>query len=180
MATKTLLRQLNRIAGLKAARLGAMATTQKLTTATVNPSLLATSKSLNTPNFVQQYCTAVGENGIPIYTYEQIKKLNANSPQLLIDVREPKELQETGKIPTSINIPLGQVGQELAASVDKAAFKAKYGRDKPEKNSEIIFHCRSGKRSQSAAELAKSLGYENVKNYLGSWLEYAEKEGLPK
>lgn len=179
MATKSLFRQLNRIAGLKAARLGTMSTTQKLTT-TANPSLLATTKSLNSVNFVQQYSSAVGENNIPIYTYEEIKKLNNNSPQLLIDVREPKELQETGKIPTSINIPLGQVGQELAASVDKAAFKAKYGRDKPEKNSEIIFHCRSGKRSQNAAELAKSLGYENVKNYLGSWLEYADKEGLPK
>ncbi|KAM7361098.1 rhodanese domain-containing protein CG4456-like [Cochliomyia hominivorax] len=180
MASRLLFRQFNRMVCLRAARVGTtMSTPQKLTPPS-STFLTGSLKPLNNNiNLVQLYST-IGENNIPIVTYEEIKKLTEHSPQLLIDVREPKELQETGKIPTSINIPLGQVGQELAASVDKAAFKAKYGRDKPEKNSEIIFHCRSGKRSQNAAELARTLGYENTKNYLGSWLEYAEKEGLPK
>ncbi|XP_023305340.2 rhodanese domain-containing protein CG4456-like [Lucilia cuprina] len=178
MATKTLLRQLNRMTCLKAVGTGTSSIPLKWSSQ--NTSFLRTAnKSLNSVNFTKQYST-MGENNIPIVTYEEIKKLTNQSAELLIDVREPKELQETGKIPTSINIPLGQVGQELADSVDKAAFKAKYGRDKPEKSSEIIFHCRSGKRSQSAAELARTLGYKNTKNYLGSWLEYADKEGLPK
>ncbi|XP_065359554.1 rhodanese domain-containing protein CG4456-like [Calliphora vicina] len=177
MATKSLLRQLTRVTCLRATKLGTNSTSLKLNTR--NSSLITTStKALNSVNFIKQYST--GENNIPVVSYEEIKKLTDHSEQLLIDVREPKELQETGKIPTSINIPLGQVGQELALSVDNAVFKAKYGRDKPEKNSEIIFHCRSGKRSQSAAELARTLGYQNTKNYVGSWLEYAEKEGLPK
>ncbi|XP_037816091.1 rhodanese domain-containing protein CG4456-like [Lucilia sericata] len=179
MATRTFLRQLNRMTCLKAVRTGTSSIPLKLSRQ--NLSFLTTaSKSLNSVNFAKQQYSTMGENNIPIVTYEEIKKLTNQSAELLIDVREPKELQETGKIPNSINIPLGQVGQELADSVDKAAFKAKYGRDKPEKNSEIIFHCRSGKRSQSAAELARTLGYENTKNYVGSWLEYAEKEGLPK
>ncbi|XP_013110580.1 rhodanese domain-containing protein CG4456 [Stomoxys calcitrans] len=129
-------------------------------------------------NFAKQYSS--NANTIPIVSYEEIKQLPKQPKKLLIDVREPKELQETGQIPTSINIPLGKVAAELAPNVDAGAFKAKYGRDLPQKDTEIIFHCKIGKRSLSAAEIAKSLGYTNTKNYLGSWTEWAEKEGLPK
>lgn len=38
-------------------------------------------------------------------TYEQIKDLPNHPEKMLIDVREPHELAETGVIPTSINIP---------------------------------------------------------------------------
>ena len=38
-------------------------------------------------------------------TYEEVKELPNNPAKLLIDVREPKELDETGRIPTAINIP---------------------------------------------------------------------------
>lgn len=38
-------------------------------------------------------------------TYEEVKELPNYPAKMLIDVREPKELEETGKIPTSINIP---------------------------------------------------------------------------
>lgn len=37
--------------------------------------------------------------------YEEIKDLPNHKEKLLIDVREPNELIETGKIPTSINMP---------------------------------------------------------------------------
>lgn len=38
-------------------------------------------------------------------TYEEVKDLPNNPGKLLIDVRDPNELKETGQIPTSINIP---------------------------------------------------------------------------
>lgn len=37
--------------------------------------------------------------------YEEIKDLPNHPEILLIDVREPSELEQTGQIPTSINIP---------------------------------------------------------------------------
>nr|AQY54360.1 heat shock protein 67b.2 [Musca domestica] len=128
--------------------------------------------------FAKHFCS--NPINIPVVSYEEIKQLPKQPEKLLIDVREPKELQETGQIPTSINIPLGQVATELADNVDAGAFKAKYGRDFPTKNTEIIFHCKIGRRSQNAAEIAYKLGFEKSKNYLGSWTEWAEKEGLPK
>lgn len=42
-----------------------------------------------------------------IASYEDVKKVTENpkSPVLLIDVREPEELAETGCLPNSVNIP---------------------------------------------------------------------------
>ncbi|XP_039492872.1 rhodanese domain-containing protein CG4456 [Drosophila santomea] len=115
---------------------------------------------------------------IGVVDYDVVKKLPSEPQKLLIDVREPEELKETGQIPASINIPLGVVSQELAAS--EQLFKSKYGREKPKPDTELIFHCKIGKRSLKAAEAAAALGFKNVKNYQGSWLDWAEREGLPK
>lgn len=38
-------------------------------------------------------------------TYEEVKNLPNHPEKLLIDVREPNELVETGFVPTAINIP---------------------------------------------------------------------------
>lgn len=179
MATKLLLRQLQKIQSFNV-----IGQTAKFNSAVVliNPKLHLPpkpSKSGRNINFIHYYSTTV-LNNIPIVSYEEVKKLTKQSPQFLIDVRDPEELQECGKIDASINIPLGQVERELGSAVNNCTFKAKYGRDKPDKDSEIIFHCRSGKRSQKAAELARTLGYKNTKNYLGSYTEWAEKECLRK
>lgn len=50
-----------------------------------------------------QFSTNMAAN--PIASYEEVKDLPSHPEKLLIDVREPHELQETGQIPTSINIP---------------------------------------------------------------------------
>lgn len=42
---------------------------------------------------------------IPIATYEEVKDLPNHPEKLLIDVREPQEIIDTGIIPTSVNIP---------------------------------------------------------------------------
>lgn len=117
---------------------------------------------------------------IQIANYEEIKDLPNHPEVLLIDVRTPEELVQTGKIPTSINIPLSIVENELSVTVKSEDFKNKYGRDKPLADTPIIFTCRSGRRAQQAAEIAVKLGYKNVKNYKGSWLDWAEHEGLSK
>ncbi|XP_017101302.1 rhodanese domain-containing protein CG4456 [Drosophila bipectinata] len=109
-------------------------------------------------------------------TYEQVKDV-PNHPEIyLIDVRRPDELQETGSIPASINIPLDEL--ERALNLDSASFKNKYGRPKPEKNTKIIFSCKSGNRVLEAEKIAKTLGFTNVVIYKGSWKDWAQREGL--
>lgn len=42
---------------------------------------------------------------IPVVYYDEIKNLPNHPEKALIDVREPNELLEFGRIPTSINVP---------------------------------------------------------------------------
>lgn len=73
---------------------------------------------------------------------------------ILIDVREDDELAADGYILGSVHIPLAEVEQRLPEVV-------------PDQNTELIFYCASGKRSQKATELAVDMGYYSVYNLGG-------------
>lgn len=55
--------------------------------------------------------------------------------------------------------------------------RKKYAFSKPLPAQNIIFFCRSGRRSASAAEWAAERGYVNVRNYEGSWNDWSKREG---
>ena len=74
----------------------------------------------------------------------------------LIDVREPNETEQ-GMIPSAVNLPLSELPNSL--HLGSTDFKAKYGYEKPRKDQEITFYCRSGKRSTTACEIAAQNGY---------------------
>jgi len=128
------------------------------------------------PTSLRQYSSPVlSGRPIPVVTYEQLKPLT-EQPSLartLIDVREVAEVEQ-GSIPSAVNLPLSVLPQALEQSPD--SFRNTYGFERPEKDREIIFYCRSGKRSTTASEHAQRLGWTNVKNYTGSWLDWVEKE----
>jgi len=124
----------------------------------------------------QQFSTKPAE----IATYEEIKNLSKKPEVLLIDVREHQELIDTGTVPTSINIPLGQVKEKLSNDFSDQEFLKLFNRKKPDLNNEIIFMCKIGGRSHKAMELARTLGYKNVRNYLGSWEDWSKNEGISK
>ncbi|XP_055628380.1 rhodanese domain-containing protein CG4456-like isoform X2 [Toxorhynchites rutilus septentrionalis] len=125
--------------------------------------------------FVFSSIFSSSKNKMSIATYEEVLDLPNHPEKLLIDVRGAEELAETGQIPTSINIPLPGLEQALSLPADE--FKAKYGRDKPQPDTEVIFHCKLGGRAQKAADTATNLGFTNARNYKGSWTEWAQKQG---
>lgn len=69
----------------------------------------------------------------------------------LIDVRTAGEY-ESGYIPTAVNIPLSEIGNNPPTE-DKEAL--------------IILYCRSGNRSGQALDILLDLGYSNVHNLGG-------------
>ncbi|KIM84569.1 hypothetical protein PILCRDRAFT_818147 [Piloderma croceum F 1598] len=109
-------------------------------------------------------------------TYEQVKPktLSPSPDAYLIDVREPDEVIQ-GSIPSAVNLPLSVLSNSL--HLHNGAFKEKHGFDKPRLAQEIVFYCRSGKRSATACDIAKRNGYTNLFNYEGSWLDWVQKEG---
>jgi thiosulfate:glutathione sulfurtransferase len=100
------------------------------------------------------------------------KLIDDKGAYVLIDVREKEEL-DFGIIPTSVNLPLGDV-EEALSGMDDETFRAKYGFGKPEKDARIIFYCRTGSRSSLATDSALKLGYSNAKNFEGSIWAWSE------
>jgi rhodanese-related sulfurtransferase len=84
------------------------------------------------------------------------KRLDANEPIVVLDVREKAEYANQ-HIPNSINLPLSNIG-----SVTQLI---------PDKNATIFVYCLSGGRSQSAANQMVKMGYQNIYNLGGisSW-----------
>lgn len=109
-------------------------------------------------------------------TYEELKTLLANSKNLiLIDVREKDEVDK-GCIPRSTHIALGTV--EAAFKMSPEEFQTTYGIPKPAVDApELVFYCRSGKRSAEAISKVKALGYATARNYTGSYLDWSKREG---
>jgi rhodanese-related sulfurtransferase len=91
-----------------------------------------------------------------------------------IDVREPHEYAE-GHIPHAKNWPINSSPEGLALPAEK--FEEKFGFKKPRADQHLLVYCRAGVRSKAAATLADTLGYKNVNEYRGSWLDWLEKGG---
>jgi rhodanese-related sulfurtransferase len=83
---------------------------------------------------------------------------------LLIDVREPDELQEMAyDVKEVINIPLGELPNKL--------------KEIP-KDKQVIVVCQKGGRSSQAFELLNGKGYVNIANMAGGMDAWSEK-GFP-
>ncbi len=91
--------------------------------------------------------------GIPQLTVEQLKsRLDQGDQPFILDVREPHEYQIVNL--GAPLIPVGSLAQRLAELPQ-------------DKSTEIITHCKTGGRSQQAAQILKQAGYTNVQNLAG-------------
>ncbi|GAU98950.1 hypothetical protein RvY_10020 [Ramazzottius varieornatus] len=108
-----------------------------------------------------------------IVSYEYVKELAESGKGIIIDVRRPEERDTDGSIPSTVNIPLNDIAEAFAMSPEELS--SKYGLNIHDVNDEIIFHCRSGARSQQAMEIARNNGYRSAKNYKGSITEWNAK-----
>ncbi len=96
-------------------------------------------------------------------TVKELKdKLDKGEHFVLIDVREPYEHEEFnvgGEL-----IPLGNIPASLEDLEDH-------------KEEEIVLYCRSGRRSATAQELMRQVGFKNVRNLEGGMLAWVETFG---
>lgn len=75
----------------------------------------------------------------------------------IVDVREPDEVK-LGMIPSAVNIPLSILSKSLVTN--PVTFKEQHGFEKPQKWQEVVFYCRSGKRSATSGDIAQKHGYK--------------------
>lgn len=114
----------------------------------------------------------------PLSTKVQQVKAFVEKPdpnRILVDSREPGELQATGTIPGSLNIPVTSKPESFFVTAEE--FVDRFGFERPSKDQEVIFYCKSGVRSRAAAALARQAGWDNVAEYQGSWLDWDKNGG---
>ena len=98
-------------------------------------------------------------------------------PVTLIDVRSEPEIITNGALPKAINIPIAKIAQVMSG-LDPKRFKSIYGVEKPTKeNQNVILSCRSGGRARAADRILQKLGYNKLRVYEGSFLDWKAKDG---
>ena len=86
---------------------------------------------------------------------------------LLVDLREPGELTEAGRIPGSVHVPRGML--EFRADPTSSYYQDVFD---PERR--IILHCATGGRSALATATLQDMGYTNVAHLDGGFKAWVE------
>lgn len=90
---------------------------------------------------------------------EFVRRRDAGEDLLLLDVREPYEI-EIASVPGALKIPMAEVPGRLA-EIDR--------------DREVVVLCRSGGRSLRVAMFLKQQGYPRVANLSGGILRWGEE-----
>ena len=120
--------------------------------------------------------------------------LDRPSGTALVDVRSPAEFngeviappgmtetaQRAGHVPGAQSIPWAQAANEDGTFKSPEQLRQLYGGKGVTGEQAVIAYCRIGERSSHTWFVLKELlGFNNVKNYDGSWTEYGSVVGVP-
>ena len=106
---------------------------------------------------------------VPRITPTDAQALMAKGDALVVDVRDPPEVEKSGKAAGAINVSRGML--EFRADPDSPYHHASFTKDKT-----LILYCASGGRSALSGKVLKDMGYDRVYN-LGAFKEWAESGG---
>jgi rhodanese-related sulfurtransferase len=102
---------------------------------------------------------------------EQVKAAIAGDDVVLVDIRDPREIERDGRIPGAFSCTRGML--EFWIDPQSPYAKPIFQQDK-----KFIFHCAGGLRSALAAKTAQDMGLKPVAHMdggFGAW----QKAGLP-
>ena len=102
---------------------------------------------------------------------QEIKTINANEALKmiednncnLIDIRDERELENTGKVKNSVHIPRGML--EIYLDPNSALFQ----QGVLDHNKEMVLFCAGGVRSALAVKALKNMGYEKISHIDGGF-----------
>ena len=111
------------------------------------------------------------EREIETLPVEEAIKLYGRDDVVLVDIRDPRELQREGKVPGAFHCPRGML--EFWIDPNGSYFKPVFGQDK-----KFVFFCAGGMRSALAAQTAQRMGLKpvaHIRGGFGAW----KKSGGP-
>lgn len=118
---------------------------------------------------------------------EEVKTLAREDGAVLLDVRSKEEYLGHPKAPRSGHVPGARLWpweqavdvQQGFVRADAAALRASLERAGVDGKQPVILYCRSGHRAAQSYLTLRSLGYEQVRLFAGSMLEYAADPKAP-
>ena len=93
---------------------------------------------------------------------EALKMIEDNNCNL-IDIRDARELESTGKVENSVHIPRGML--EIYLDPNSALFQ----QGVLDQNKEMVLFCAGGVRSALAVKALKNMGYEKISHIEGGF-----------
>ena len=105
---------------------------------------------------------------VPKVTHEEAQRLLRKEDGLLLDVREPPEL-EAGKAEGALHVPRGML--EFKADDSASSHEPQLRKDRP-----VLLYCAAGGRAALAGKTLKEMGFERVYN-IGGFKDWAEAGG---
>ena len=140
------------------------------------------------------YAAAERNESIRAYR-DQVRDWLGASGRALVDVRSPGEYagdliappgyeqegaQRGGHIPTAASIPWATAVRDDGTFKSVEELAELYGAKGVTPDKEVVAYCRIGERSAHTwFVLSELLGYENVRNYDGSWTEWGNLVDVP-
>jgi rhodanese-related sulfurtransferase len=96
-----------------------------------------------------------------------------DSDYLVIDVRTPEEVMNTGKLGPNVHtLPVQVIMQRNVFALDEEDFEEICGFEKPTPDTTLVFSCAAGIRSVYACQYASQAGYTKLVNYMGGANEW--------
>jgi thiosulfate/3-mercaptopyruvate sulfurtransferase len=149
---------------------------------TTKPAPTATTYKAKDPDFsIRAYLPEVQQS----YTRQDTVLVDVRSPQEFTgEILSPPGLPETcqrgGHIPGAKSIPWGKACNDDGTFKSREDLQALYGGQGVTQDKNVIAYCRIGERSSHTWFVLKYLlGFQNVKNYDGSWTEWGNLVGAP-
>ena len=106
---------------------------------------------------------------VPKITPAEARAMIAKGNTLIVDVREPAEVEASGKVAGAVHHPRGML--EFRADADTPYHDKNFSKEKT-----VIFYCASGGRAALAGKVLKDMGYGQVFN-MGGFKDWAESGG---
>lgn len=140
-----------------------------------------------------EYTAQEADQSLRATVLEVLKDIESNTSHL-VDVRSPAEFsgeviappgmtetaQRGGHIPGARSIPWSKAVNEDGTFKAANELRDLYGEQGVDNSKPIIAYCRIGERSSHTWFVLKYLlGYEDIKNYDGSWTEYGSMVNVP-
>jgi rhodanese-related sulfurtransferase len=97
-------------------------------------------------------------------------KLAGRDDVVLVDLRDPRELEREGKVPGAFHCPRGML--EFWIDPESPYHKAKFAEDK-----KFVFFCAGGLRSALSAKTAQDMGLKPVAHILEGFKGWKEAGG---